>query len=408
LGLTLGAPSCLEIEQEQDEAVDACPACALPAPQFSVVAGTTQKICQLTGDTDFQTDEPTPNATSTRFRAFGTDLGSSFEHDGKLWFLFGDTVTDLAGATEDKNPEDADSIAFTTDDNPVDCVALDFVSHPDDPGWFKAPVVPGVNLGASEVPLDGISSAGHMYVWFATDEMSRSVLARSSDNAQSFSKIYDFSSNHFINISADLMPDEAMVGLDPSPGGWVLLFGSGKWRKSDIYLAAAPLADIENPDALRFFAGREADGRPVWSPSESKAVAVIDTQNPLPENPDAEGCVGELSVHYNKVAEAWIASYNCEFVRIDLHTAALPWGPWSDPVVVFDTAKDGWCTMLSVPGECDHLGIPGNEAEVGSPYAPYIIERYTKGNRDKATLYFTMSTWNPYEVQLMKTEIKRQ
>ena len=52
----------------------------------------TNKVCQLIGDEDRERGEPTSNQTFSDVGIFGTDLGVSFEHDDKLWFLFGDTV----------------------------------------------------------------------------------------------------------------------------------------------------------------------------------------------------------------------------------------------------------------------------------------------------------------------------
>jgi hypothetical protein len=42
----------------------------------------------------------------------------------------------------------------------------------------------------------------------------------------------------------------------------------------------------------------------------------------------------------------------------------------------------------------------------GGEYAPYLIARYTKVDADRTTLYWVMSTWNPYQVVLMKTEVR--
>jgi len=54
--------------------------------------GGTHKICQLTGDTDRELNQPTQNQTGTRYGVLGTDLGFSFPFDNRLYFLFGDTV----------------------------------------------------------------------------------------------------------------------------------------------------------------------------------------------------------------------------------------------------------------------------------------------------------------------------
>src|ERR1700690_260749 len=56
------------------------------------VTGSTQKICQLVGETDREFNKPTFNQTESRFGLAGNDLGYSFEHNGKLFFLFGDST----------------------------------------------------------------------------------------------------------------------------------------------------------------------------------------------------------------------------------------------------------------------------------------------------------------------------
>jgi hypothetical protein len=54
-----------------------------------------RKVIQLTGDMDLETQHITPNQTGKNFGIYGTDLGVSFLHDGKLYFLFGDTLLGL-------------------------------------------------------------------------------------------------------------------------------------------------------------------------------------------------------------------------------------------------------------------------------------------------------------------------
>jgi hypothetical protein len=53
------------------------------------VPKSTKKICQLTGDFDRGAGKPTLSQTGKRYGVIATDLGSSFEHKGKLYFLFG-------------------------------------------------------------------------------------------------------------------------------------------------------------------------------------------------------------------------------------------------------------------------------------------------------------------------------
>jgi hypothetical protein len=93
---------------------------AVPSPAEPVlryVAGSTVKVEQLLGEEDKQLHRPTLSQTVTRYGIEGTDLGNSFEHAGRVYFLFGDTVGRLRRAL--------DTIA-TTDATDPDRRALGF------------------------------------------------------------------------------------------------------------------------------------------------------------------------------------------------------------------------------------------------------------------------------------------
>jgi hypothetical protein len=107
----------------------------------------------------------------------------------------------------------------------------------------------------------------------------------------------------------------------------------------------------------------------------------------------------------------WLMLYNAPFPRGILgRVATQPWGPWSDPpIIVFDPSL-GYGVFMHIANSCDGLSDPGREAEWGGEYGPYVISRYTTKNLiapKAANVYFTMSTWNPYEVMLMTATIKR-
>jgi hypothetical protein len=57
------------------------------------VAGSTQEVCQLTGQIDYETGKPTSSRTKTRYGLTAADGGSSFIFHGKLWWLFGDAIS---------------------------------------------------------------------------------------------------------------------------------------------------------------------------------------------------------------------------------------------------------------------------------------------------------------------------
>jgi hypothetical protein len=42
----------------------------------------------------------------------------------------------------------------------------------------------------------------------------------------------------------------------------------------------------------------------------------------------------------------------------------------------------------------------------GGAYAPHVVERWTKVQGSELTIYYTLSTWNPYVVVLMKSRLQ--
>ena len=195
--------------------------CWSPHPRL---ASRAQKIAQLTGEFDREgwngtgTPRYALNRTENRFNIVGTDLGASFSHQGRLYFLFGDTWR-VGHSTPN---DDLDAIAFCTDTNADDGLELTFLPRP--------PMVPGIAQDAFNVPLDGVSWNGKMYVFFSTDRrqagiyalMGRSILAR-SDNGLHFKLLYEVSRFKFINVST-MIVDANEHGL-PGDGPQLAVFG---------------------------------------------------------------------------------------------------------------------------------------------------------------------------------------
>jgi hypothetical protein len=51
--------------------------------------------------------------------------------------------------------------------------------------------------------------------------------------------------------------------------------------------------------------------------------------------------------------------------------------------------------------------VPPRINENGGEYAPYVIQRFTTGAPNTTTIYYTLSTWNPYQVHLLKTTLHK-
>ncbi len=356
------------------------------------VPGSSRKICQLTGDFDWERDEFTPNKT-LHVGILGTDLGSSFVHAGRTYFLFGDTAG-LSLLADD-------SIAFTTDIDPEHCLKLQFETNAF--GLFRSLRIPGVSTRFMEVPTGGFSAHGNMYIIYATDttllkKMGRSVLARSSDHGKHFTYLYDLSVNKFINVAPVVVENAEIPGLPDASGKSVLLWGSGVYRKSDPYLAYLPLESVDDPKTLRYYAGLNENGTPRWSNRESDASALFD-----------QGCIGELSAAWNPFIRKWLLLYNCRGRGILFQTADSPWGPWSQPQVLFNGWRDGgYCHFIHaswLSRWCDAVNDLGRGFTTGGVYGPYMLPGFFKGNEKSTTIYFVMSTWNPYQVVLMKATL---
>lgn len=363
-------------------------------PSRVVISSQAEKISQLVGDYDAERETPTNTLTGERYNLPRTDLGVPFEHNGRTYILFGDAW----------NPPD-DPIAFTDDTNPEDGLDLTFLQN--STGAYLPVEIPGVGLGAFEVPMEGVSVAGKMYVYATTDHsastmMGRSVVARSDDDGYSFSYLYDLSTQHFINVSVVEVDAAELENLPAQDGAGLMIFGSGDYRRSDVHLAFQPAAVIEAPETIQYFAGLDAADLPMWSMQEADAQALFN-----------QPCVGELSVSYNEFIGKWIMLYNCAsnaLRGINLRTADDPWGPWTDAEIIFHPWDDeGYCHFIHVShdfDDCDNIQDAGRENEWGGEYGPYQFEHLAVGDDTSTTIYFTMSTWNPYTVVLMKATLQ--
>jgi len=381
------------------------------------VPGSTVRICQLTGGGDPE-GKPHPNDT-TRFALLGTDLGISFDHfengEHRTYFFFGDTHT---GAGE----QDGDAIAYTTDDQPEPAgLHLQFIMG--DNQWRRL-VIPGVPLGNFEVPTGGFSHAGRICVIASTGVlrtggavyMENSVLASTTDAQNNFDLAY-FASHRddtvdtpvtggkFINVGCFVvnnddwpgMPDNAQAG-----GQGLLMAGTGSYRQSAPYLAYAPLPDGQLPQLSdwRYLRGFEfwvpgfgPNGPPNWSTAESDAAPMFTDQ------------IGEISYSYHAGMKRWLMVYggcSADGCGIVLRTAPMPWGPWSEAQLLFNTQRED--AQGKYMFEC-------------GPYGSYVIWRYNlwDPNSQQATIYYTMSngscppgdnTEPRYQVHLMKSSLR--
>jgi len=406
------------------------------ASRIIYVEGSSQKVCQLTGEMDRQFHKPTVNKTRTQFGLVAADHGYSFEHNGKLFFLFGDVKPSprFRGKPNSQNdpprsPDYNDAIAFTTDMSVAQCPQLEFIHYSN--GAYKNPVVlnaqgqPAIRLRTNESPISGISQGAKMYVIFGTDNPkgtarppeplgfpTRTVVAMSDDDANSFRYLYDFSKGpgaKFINTA-----------IAHGNDGYIYFWGTeggDLFRKSKPYLGRKRADLIDRPE-MEYFVGSGPDGQPRFSSSEAEASPLF--QDYLDDNSQPHNCMGELGVQWNRFVKRWVMLYNClnntaaHPREIYMRLAEQPWGPWSAPQTIFNPMRDGgYChfihrALTADNQACDDVSAPNRLVVWCGDYGPYFISRFTTGDerRVTSTFYWTMDTWNPYTQVIMKTTIK--
>ena len=388
-------------------------AAASPAPLLVWITNSTVKLQQLIGDqgmtngtvtyatdTDRQTGSNLLNQTYGLYQAGGTDLGNSFEYAGRVNFLFGDTLYLKSG----------DTMAWSTSTHPLSGLFLNFFTNASATALTIEPT--NVNMGSFNVPAAGVSNNGNFYIvcktGYTTNTLNTndcSVLVRFDGTNNTFDTGRTISSltngGHFVDMTLYHY------------GTNILLFGLGDYRHSAIYLAATPAANFETGLGALYFAGL-TNGVPAWGNVETNAVPLV-TDNPT--NPT----IGNVSVNFSSAAGLWLMTYDGGRQKQDATNstgvyfafASAPWGPWSAPQLIFNATRDHGFgnfirnTNFTPSGPIGPTINPADNDPVATPggdYAPYMIERFTTIQSNTLTIYYTMSTWNPYTVVLMKSD----
>ncbi|MDB4971776.1 MAG: hypothetical protein JWN48_117 [Myxococcaceae bacterium] len=230
-----------------------------------------------------------------------------------------------------------------------------------------------------------------------------------------------------------------------------------------VYLSEQKLPLLESGGRFvwspSYFAGLDA-GQPRWSAREADAVPVLadDVERPQQFDVTWVPALGKWLMLYGGDVADWLDSTPNDQPRhgaIHMRMAEHPWGPWSRATPVFwrehaaaflhcdapprpsGGAAVG-CDLDELPADPQHSYSPGTwapqsldfpgcidgelkprqpnfaaggvvpclGAQRGNLYAPSIIDSWTAdlsgdhGYAHAATLYFTVSTWMPYQVIL--------
>lgn len=346
---------------------------SIAKPESKIEDITISEISQITGQHSI-------NQTEEKFDVTGTDLGSIFDLNDTLYYVFGDTFgngSQLPPGTGHTANWRSNVVAYSKDVEPADGIDLDgFLT--DDSGSAKE-LIPSNKIEGdhlTSIPTYGVSDDNSMYLYYmAVDswgdpgywQTSHSGVYKSEDKGETWQWIEDLtwgSESNFTQV-AIVKPEQNEKVLKND----IYFYGVAAGRHSNIQLMKVNKHQIENKESYQYFTGVDKNGVPLWSGQEKEAKSILDTT------------AGELSVVWNPDLKRWIMTYiNGDSTNIDIVEAENPWGPWTDPKIMV--------------AQREYPGL----------YGSYMHPSFIKD--EGQSIYFTMSRWDPYNTFLMKAELK--
>lgn len=194
-------------------------------------------------------------------------------------------------------------------------------------------------------------------------------------------------------------------------------------------------------DEPLFYAGMQ-DGRPTFSPNASDARPIYEESELLNHHtsfgfePTLDGGTWLLLYggHAQPALHDVLASYvhpvdNALFYDRDagvyLRTAKNPWGPWSEPLTIwnpFTSGQGGYCEQMYFDDPQGNTGFtcPAGSEEhnaslnravglgMGGEYGAALVPGYNQSDDGSFTLRWLLSTWNPYRVVVFETKFETQ
>ncbi len=168
----------------------------------------------------------------------------------------------------------------------------------------------------------------------------------------------------------------------------------------------------------------DGDGNPSATP-----VTIIDDPHKM-----------VINAHLSKIGNQWVLLYGgrlmpnigydfavpgltlSDFTNhgagIYLRTAPNPWGPWGTAVTVYSpysNVQPGYCQIIYHDDTLDPAyPCPGGDADLdvwgtgqGFEYGAGVVQSVSSNTDQALTLYWVMSTHNPYRVVLMRTTVNK-
>ncbi|WP_010542535.1 DUF4185 domain-containing protein [Dietzia alimentaria] len=346
-----------------------------------LLEGRTTTVELLTGPTS-------PNKTVERFGISGTDLGILWDNgadgtDRRMMMALGDTMGDCSVDGDEwrsnillRSSDRTLSDGMLIDDAPLERegMAKSILPRSDRPGEVTVIPTAGVEVGGTQyLRYMSVAEWGDPGEWITN----YSALAKSANNGDDWVPVAG--SGRLGEGSPALIPGNVGTPYVTQPAGqmsaflkhtddevdYVYEYMTPSGRNGTAVLARVPEANFEDMAAYRYWDGVG------WVPQHGAAKVVLD------------GRVSELSVTWSERLGRFIALYTDQNNNIVMRQARTPEGPWS--------GKD---ILLS------YQHVPTLYGAFAHPWSPAI----ESNGKD---LFFTMSTWDAYNVFLMKTDLSK-
>ncbi|WP_408639437.1 DUF4185 domain-containing protein [Nocardia yamanashiensis] len=331
---------------------------ARPMPQVSRV----REVAKLTGANSI-------NRTDKRWQVQGTDLGIMWESKpGEIAMAFGDTVGanfhPPGGMGDDWR---SNFLAFSTDRELSDGVTIDRMVT--DSRCHAVELLSSKKLDNVEIttiPTSGFALGDRQYMSYMSIRTWNSIpgtwytnyggLAYSDDGGEHWTKDPHAKWENIFGVS-----NFQVASMVPQ-GDYVYMFGTANTRLGAVGLARVPKDQLLNTTAYQYW----RDGS--WVPAVNGFVHLSEI---------AEAPAAELSVRYDADRKVWQMAYlDTAKASIVVRESDTPQGVWS-------------------PGAPMVSALQFPELYGG------FIHPWSTGQ----DLYFTMSTWNDYNVYLMHAEM---
>ncbi|MDR2058279.1 MAG: DUF4185 domain-containing protein [Dysgonamonadaceae bacterium] len=334
--------------------------------RYGILVSNLAKIARVTGKTLSGEGIPNPNKTDERYNVGGTDLGIIWDmENGYYGLFFGDTFgrnfLPVGGGPGSAGDWRSNVLAFSSDTDLDDGLSFSGMAL-DNSGNAREIAYAAKNtsgngdytsIPTAAIHADGVDYLHYMNIRTWTGWITNySALYASKDHGETWKRCSEiiFQSNSNFGQVAYAKKD-----------GYVYMMGTPAGRDGSACLARIPEKSMLKQADYEYW--NENEG---WVKGNENAATIL-----------IGGRVGEASLMYHEKFKRWIYAYVDADSGLIYRDAQEITGPW--------TPEKGLVTS----------GYPG-------AYGQFMHPCKASDNR----LYFTMSQWDPYNVFLMRADLR--